>query len=141
MNPVYSLAGGQELAEKIKGLELSVSFSDRIDETSDHCQFICPNNHYLESWNDYEPEQGIYAIAQPVISPLFNTRQFQHTLMTWMGNTASYYDFIRNIAGSYNAGSSYHNFDAFWAYTLQKGEFVSSSYGSGVSSSFNGGFE
>ena len=138
-NPVYSMAGGQALANKIKGLALSVSFSDRIDETSELCEFICPNNHYLESWNDYEPEQGIYAIAQPVIAPLFNTRQFQHTLMTWMGNTASYYDFIRNIAGSYNISSSYHNFDAFWAYTLQKGDFVSSSYGMGASSSFNGG--
>jgi Fe-S-cluster-containing dehydrogenase component len=138
-NPVYSIAGGSELAKKIEGLALSVSFSDKVDETSSVCQYICPNNHYLESWNDYEPEQGVYAIAQPVISPLFNTRQFQQTLMSWMGNTGSYYDFIRNTASSFNSGSGYHNFDAFWSYTLQKGEFASPSFGSSSSSSFSGG--
>lgn len=138
-NPLYSMTGGADLTEKIKSLALSVSFSDKIDETSAACQYICPNNHYLESWNDYEPEQGIYAIAQPVISQLFDTRQFQQTLMVWMGNTGSYYDVIRNTASSFNAGSSYHNFDAFWAYTLQKGEYASSAYGSVSSSSFNGG--
>jgi len=138
-NPVYSLAGGLELAEKIKALPLSVSFSDRIDETSEHCQYICPNHHYLESWNDYEPEQGIYAIAQPVITPLFNTRQFQQSLMNWIGNSGTYYDYMRNTASSYNSGSSYHNFDAFWSYTLQKGEFASPSFGTSSSSSFNGG--
>ena len=138
-NPVYSMAGGSDLAKKIEGLTLSVSFSDKIDETSSVCQYICPNNHYLESWNDYEPEQGVYAIAQPVISPLFNTRQFQQTLMAWMGITGSYYDYIRNTASSFHSGSSYHNFDAFWSYTLQKGEFVSPSYGTSASSSFNGG--
>lgn len=138
-NPVYSMAGGSDLAKKIEGLALSVSFSDKVDETSSVCQYICPNNHYLESWNDYEPEQGVYAIAQPVISPLFNTRQFQQTLMSWMGNTGSYYDFIRNTASSFNAGSAYHNFDAFWSYTLQKGEFANSSFGTATSSSFSGG--
>lgn len=138
-NPVYSLPNGDKIADKIKGLALSVSFSDRVDETSDICQYICPNHHYLESWNDYEPEQGIYAIAQPVIAPLFNTRQAEKSLLTWLGNSMNYYDYIRNTATSYNSGSSYHNFDAFWAYTLQNGEYVNPSYSSLSSASFNGG--
>lgn len=138
-NPVYSLPNGSKLAEKFKTLELSVSFSDKIDETSDVCQYICPTNHFLESWNDYEPESGVYAIAQPAIAPLFNTRPFQQTLMAWLGISGSFYDYIKNTAQSYNVGSSYHNFDAFWAYTLEKGEYVNPSFDSGGSASFSGG--
>lgn len=131
-NPVYSITGGDKLAEAIKKLELSISFSDRINETSEVCTYICPTNHFLESWNDYEPEAGVYAIGQPVISPLFNTRQTEQSLMTWMGTVGSYYDYIRNTAKSYSTGG---NFDAFWAYTVQKGE--SGSKDNNTSSSFN----
>jgi molybdopterin-containing oxidoreductase family iron-sulfur binding subunit len=121
-NPVYSMSNGDTLVEQIKKLDLSVSFSDRIDETSSVCQYICPTNHYLESWNDYEPKQGIYSVGQPVISPLFNTRQAQQSLMVWSGATGSYYDVIRGTAASYNTSGEYANFDGFWAYTIMKGE-------------------
>ena len=131
-NPVYSAFNGAKLGEAIKKLDLSVSFSSNINETSDLCQYICPTNHFLESWNDYEPEQGVYAIGQPVISPLFNTRQAEQTLMTWLGTPGTYYDFIRNTAKSYSTGS----FDTFWAYTVQKGE--SGSATSSSSSNFSG---
>jgi MoCo/4Fe-4S cofactor protein with predicted Tat translocation signal len=138
-NPVYSLTNGKAIGDKIKALELSVAFSDKIDETSAVCLYTCPTHHYLESWNDYEPESGVYAIAQPAISPLFDTRQFQQSLMVLSGTAGNYYDIVRNTAQSFNNGSGYHNFDAFWAYTLEKGEFVSSSYGSASSASFSGG--
>lgn len=138
-NPVYSLSDGKTLGEKIKNLPLSVSFSDKINETSASCLYICPSNHYLESWNDYEPQTGVYSIAQPAISPLFNTRQFQQSLMTWSGVTGTYFDFIKNTAQSFNSGSSYHNFDAFWAYTLEKGEYVNPSYATSSSAGFSGG--
>lgn len=123
-NPVYSLPNGDKLAEKIKALPLSLTFSDKIDETSAVCKFICPNHNFLESWNDYEPKEGVYSIAQPVISPLFNTRQAQSSLMKWCGIEGTYYDYIKKQAQSFGNGS-YHNFDAFWEYTIQNGEFVS----------------
>jgi molybdopterin-containing oxidoreductase family iron-sulfur binding subunit len=122
-NPVYSLPNGEEFGAKIAKLDLSVSTSDKIDETSSVCHYICPNNNYLESWNDYEPKDGVYSIAQPVIAPLFNTRQFQESLMTWSGINGKFYDYIRNVAkGIKTAFSQYDSFDAFWDYTLQNGE-------------------
>jgi len=83
-NPAYSLPNKQDF---IDGLEktFSVSFSDIADETASRCDYICPDNHYLESWNDFNPKKSHYAIAQPVISPLFDTRQAQETMLVWAG--------------------------------------------------------
>lgn len=135
-NPVYSLPNGEELGKKIKNLELSVSFSDKINETSEVCKFICPDNNFLESWNDYEPKEGVYSIAQPAISPLFNTRQYQQSLMKWAGVEGTYYDFIKKNAMAVGNGT-YHNFDAFWEYTLEKGEYVAPGTEILSSSAFN----
>jgi molybdopterin-containing oxidoreductase family iron-sulfur binding subunit len=49
----------------------------------------------LESWNDFMPKAGHYTLAQPVISPLFSTRQWQESLLRWSGSYNSYYSFIR----------------------------------------------
>jgi MoCo/4Fe-4S cofactor protein with predicted Tat translocation signal len=94
-NPAYTLLDGKSFAEGLKRTELSVSFSDRPDETSVLCQFVCPDHHSLESWNDAEPKKGFYSVAQPTIAPLFNTRQFQETLLTWTGAPAVYHDYMK----------------------------------------------
>ena len=47
-------------------------------------QYVIPNNHNLESWGDLNPAHNVYTLMQPTIAPLFNTRQFEETLLTWM---------------------------------------------------------
>ncbi|MBK7572801.1 MAG: hypothetical protein IPI10_14700 [Bacteroidetes bacterium] len=59
------------------------------------CQFVCPDHHSLESWNDAEPKKGYYSICQPTISPLFNTRQFQETLLAWAGTPTLFHDYMK----------------------------------------------
>ncbi len=93
-NPAYSLPNGSAFAESLKRVELSVSFADRSDETAVGCKFICPDHHPLESWSDAEPKKGIYSLGQPTIAPLFNTRQFQESLLLWSGNTSTYHDYM-----------------------------------------------
>lgn len=93
-NPVYSLPNGTAFADAMKKMELTVSLSDRPDETSAVCQFICPDHHQLESWNDAEPRAGVYTIAQPTIAPLFTTRQAQESLLTWAGTPVNFHDYI-----------------------------------------------
>ncbi len=80
-NPVYS--HNAKWADAIKKASLSVSFSSTKDETASVCQFICPDNHYLESWGDAEPKAGEYHFMQPTISNVFNTRQSQLSLLAW----------------------------------------------------------
>ena len=81
VNPVYNHS--KDWSEAIKKAKVSVSFASNKDETASVCQYVCPDNHYLESWNDAEPRKGLYQFTQPTISNVFNTRQAQVTLLTW----------------------------------------------------------
>lgn len=93
-NPVYSLPDGKKFGEDLKKVELSVSFSDRADETASLCQIVAPDHHSLEAWSDAEPKAGHFSLGQPSISPLFDTRQFQESLLNWMGNAVNIHDYM-----------------------------------------------
>ncbi|MBM78529.1 MAG: molybdopterin oxidoreductase [Crocinitomicaceae bacterium] len=101
VNPVYSMPNGEALAEHISKIPLTVSFSEYEDETSSFCKYICPDHNYLESWCDHEPISGHVSLQQPIIRPLYNTRQAQESLLVWAGigerkNAESqlFYDYI-----------------------------------------------
>ncbi len=81
-NPVYSNDKGF-WTEAIKGMKLSVSFAGTKDETASLCTYICPDNHFLESWGDAEPKNGHVHFVQPTIAPVFNTRQSPLSLLVW----------------------------------------------------------
>ncbi len=96
VNPVYTLPNGTEFAEAMKQLDLSLVFSMKDDETASHAQFVGASSHYLESWGDAEFKKGHYGLMQPTIRPLFDTRQFQDCLLTWMDSDQTYYDYIQD---------------------------------------------
>lgn len=95
-NPAYDHADAKGFSEAIKKVETTISLNDRSDETSALCRYHCPDHHYLESWNDASPKAGLFTMCQPVIWPLFQTRQAQDSLLRWMGNTDDYYTYIKN---------------------------------------------
>ncbi len=96
INPVLTLANGKAFAEGIKKLDLSVAFSSKEDETALASQYIAAVPHYLEAWGDYEFKAGSFALAQPTIRPLFDTKQFQDLLLAWSGSSDSYYEAIQS---------------------------------------------
>ncbi|MCK4748922.1 MAG: hypothetical protein KAT15_17840, partial [Bacteroidales bacterium] len=125
VNPAYTW---HDPAEFIKGVEkvgLTVSLSHTPDETSQLAQYICPDNHYLESWNDAQPKKFRYSLAQPVINPIFNTRQFQETLLKWSGSDQNYYEFMNAVWAEHFMPLQTEHFsqEAFFDHTLQKGVF------------------
>jgi MoCo/4Fe-4S cofactor protein with predicted Tat translocation signal len=128
-NPVYDHPMGADLDAALKKVNLKISFSDRADETASGENFyICPDFHYLESWNDAEPKKGMLSLAQPTISPLFpDTRCAQESLLTWAGNKQDYYSYIQNNWKSVLSGS----FQSAWDKTLHDGVYES---GSGMNS-------
>ena len=94
-NPVYTLPNSLEFVEGLKKVKLSVAFSMQDNETANAVQYALATPHYLESWGDVVIKKGQYSLMQPTISPLFNTRQFQDSLLAWTGSSASYYDFLK----------------------------------------------
>ncbi|MCX6292527.1 MAG: TAT-variant-translocated molybdopterin oxidoreductase [Bacteroidetes bacterium] len=123
-NPVYTLSNS--FAEALKKVSLSVSFSDRADETASQCKFICPDHHQLESWGDAEPKKDQYSLTQPTIAPLFSTRQFQESLLVWSGNAiTNYHDYLKSYWKEFffkNAPLSIATED-HWNKLLQSGVF------------------
>ena len=50
-----------------------------------------------------------YALTQPTIRPLFDTKQFQDVLLNWLGNQTSYLDYIKQTWGASILGESSFN--------------------------------
>ncbi|MDO7852737.1 TAT-variant-translocated molybdopterin oxidoreductase [Hymenobacter convexus] len=94
-NPVFNHPLGTKVKSGIAKVPLTISLNDRLDETGSLCQYAAPDNHWLESWNDFEPKAGYLSLAQPVITPLFTTRQAQESLLKWAGNNTTYYKYLR----------------------------------------------
>eukprot|EP01029_Cantina_marsupialis_P026131 TRINITY_DN694_c0_g3_i2.p1 TRINITY_DN694_c0_g3~~TRINITY_DN694_c0_g3_i2.p1 ORF type:complete len:994 (-),score=29.23 TRINITY_DN694_c0_g3_i2:26261-29242(-) len=125
VNPVYDYYKGKEFAKAIKGLSFSVSLDVVPNETSVLMQYVLPDNHFLESWNDFEPKTGRYSLMQPGIRPLFETRQFQSSLLSWLGQNINYLNYLKGHweRKMFPLENKYPNFTTFWSYTLQQGVF------------------
>ena len=119
VDPVYSFPNSKEFTEGYKKLELTLAFAMKQDATASLAKMVAATPHYLESWGDAQIKKGTYSLAQPTIRPLFNTRQFQDSILQWTGNTQKYYDYIKEnwTASMLESGS--------WNQTLQAG-FIAS---------------
>lgn len=95
-NPAYDYFDAKKFADGIKKVGVTVSFNDRYDETTQLCKYIVPDHHFLESWGDAEGRTGYYGFIQPTIAPLFKTRAFQASLLSWSGNTTAWEDYLKN---------------------------------------------
>ena len=132
VNPVYTLFNGKAFAEGLKKVKMSVAFSLREDETASVTKIAAAMPHYLEAWGDVQMKKGHYSVIQPTIRPLFNTKQFQEGLLTWLGKTESYYDYLKAVGTSVVTGITWNTLvhNGFYTY-----EAVNSGSGS---ADFNG---
>lgn len=94
-NPVYDYFDADKFKAGLAKVKLTVSFNEKMDETTDMCQWALPTHHYLESWGDAEPRSGYMSFIQPTIFPLFKTRPFQTSLLKWSGNNTDYETYFR----------------------------------------------
>ncbi|HMC58746.1 MAG TPA: hypothetical protein VKJ01_06110, partial [Candidatus Solibacter sp.] len=123
VNPGYDYADAARFLKGFEKLALSVSFSDRRDETSSHTDAICPDHHFLEAWGDAEPVDSNFSLAQPTIAPLFDTRAAQESLLKWIGNDSDYYVWLRTHwrQQMFPRQKELPDFDTFWDRSLQAG--------------------
>mgnify|MGYP000686979150 CR=1 FL=1 len=95
VNPMYTLPNALDFAAGLKKVKLSVDFTSKDDETAAVSQYIAAAPHYLESWGDVEIKRGHFALMQPTIRPLFDTKQFQEALLKWTSNDVTLNDYIK----------------------------------------------
>ena len=124
-NPVYDYGNSKGFKESLSKIPMTVSFATAENETSMLCKYVCPDHHYLESWNDAEPRKGVFSLQQPVIRNIFNTRQAQDSLLKWCESQMDYYTGIQAFwkMNLFDKQSTYAEFDNFWNHSLQDGIF------------------
>src|SRR5690606_33923404 len=109
VNPVYDYADSKAFVAGLEKTKLTVTASIFADETAGKAKYVAAASHYLECWGDAEPAKGFYSIQQPAISPLFDTRSFDETLMAWAGNKTTVYDYLKtnwkNNSGAIDFGA------------------------------------
>jgi MoCo/4Fe-4S cofactor protein with predicted Tat translocation signal len=128
-NPVYTAPEALKFAEAYSKVGLKVSLADRLDETAVLADFVCPDHHYLESWNDFNPKKAHYSLAQPTITPLFakptheGTKQAQETLLILAGNNTDYHTYMQNVWKErvFPMQGKYMAFGEFWNNSLHDG--------------------
>lgn len=130
-NPVYTLPNGKEFGEALAKVDLTVSCSGYNDETASKCKFVAPSHNYLESWNDFNPKGMSYAIAQPVIRPLYDTRDTAESLLVWAGvtsrggdkNSDKWYRMIRKNWEVYGfpMQNQVGTFEEYWNWNVHNG--------------------
>ncbi|TYB78412.1 TAT-variant-translocated molybdopterin oxidoreductase [Bizionia myxarmorum] len=128
VNPLYTLPNAGEFSEGLKQTNVSVAFTLKADETALETEYQAAVPHYLESWGDVEFKKGHFALMQPTIRPLFDTRQFQESLLKWSDNDMSYHDYVKETWNSGILGGS------SFSQALHDGVFVSGASSMGMAS-------
>lgn len=96
-NPVYDHPMGDTLSSGLKKIGVKIATSYKEDETATLADFLAPDHHYLEAWNDAEPKKNHYSLAQPAITPIFKSRAAQESFLIWAGEAnVDYFEFVKN---------------------------------------------
>jgi MoCo/4Fe-4S cofactor protein with predicted Tat translocation signal len=132
-NPLYALPKEIGFQEALKKVEMVVYSGDRMDETASFSHIIATDNHPMENWGDAEIGRGVYSIQQPTLRPMYDTRSFQLSLMTWayllekgskrLTTYETFHDFVKAVWREeiLPQTSKGKDFESAWGEALQKG--------------------
>ncbi len=128
-NPAFHLSPDYGYDKALKNAELTITFTKEKTETSDISNYVLAINHDFESWGDFSTRKGIYSLQQPVISPLYDTRQKEAVLLDWLSGKPN--EFKEDIYHKYimtNWENNIHSmfktkteFKPFWYAALHDG--------------------
>ncbi|HVZ95712.1 MAG TPA: TAT-variant-translocated molybdopterin oxidoreductase [Chitinophagaceae bacterium] len=94
-NPAYNYYDADKFIAAVKKCPLTVSYNEKMDETTELCKYVIPSHHWLECWGDAELQTGYVSVIQPIIHPLFKTRQFETSLLKLTGDPHEYETYFR----------------------------------------------
>jgi MoCo/4Fe-4S cofactor protein with predicted Tat translocation signal len=140
-NPAYHFPDDLNYEKSLGKVPLVVSLTGSQNDSSVLGHYTLPINHDFESWGDAKTRTGFYSMQQPVIDPIFFTRQKEAILLTWLHGEPSYNDqtyhnylitnWKKNI---YPSLKSRMNFTELWNAGLHDGVVIFDEPASGVGS-------
>jgi len=141
-NPLYDLPDAQALAK----VPLLVVSAESLDETATAAAIVCAAPHYLETWAEAEPVEGVATLSQPALQPFGDTRPLLESLAVWLGRPQPAREQIvawwrasvhprslrdrprtvsgepdRTRSGSWVTGPDAEGFQEFWDQSLARG--------------------
>ena len=134
-DPVHSIPPATGFQEALAKVPYVVSFSSLLDDTALMADLVLPDHAALESWGDVIPmagtREGVIGLMQPVVTPVFDTRQFPEVLMTVASELGgemkaafpypSYLEMLRARVRKHVAVSGSADFEAAWVDLLREG--------------------
>ncbi|MBK7106436.1 MAG: TAT-variant-translocated molybdopterin oxidoreductase [Ignavibacteriae bacterium] len=123
-NPIYELPKSFGVQEIFNNSKTTICISEVPNETSEISKYVLPINNYLESWGDHKTRNGHLTFQQPVISPLFDTKQKEEILLTLLGNeNPNYHQYLMNEINTnvYAVSNSAADFNTYWLTALHDG--------------------
>jgi anaerobic selenocysteine-containing dehydrogenase/Fe-S-cluster-containing dehydrogenase component len=129
-NPAYTLPSSSGFAAALAEVPTVVSLNSHMDETTAAAHWVLPASHELESWSDAQVTPGAWALGQPVMRPVFDTRQREDILLQAAAAAEMNADFgAEDFAGylenawreRYRSSGSSQRFDQWWFETKQRG--------------------
>ncbi|MBX2975622.1 MAG: TAT-variant-translocated molybdopterin oxidoreductase [Ignavibacteriaceae bacterium] len=127
-NTLYHLSSVTNVEDSFKKA-VNITFAQTVNETTAISNFVLPTNHNFESWGDAKVRNGFYSLVQPVIAPLYNTRQKEAVLLGWVSDKSAgysetqYLEYIKEYWNKniYSKVNSLLSFDRYWYGVLHDG--------------------
>ncbi len=128
-NPVYHFSPDYKYAEALKKVNLVVTLSEAANETSELSSYSLAIHHNFEAWGDHKTRTGVMSLQQPVIAPIYKTRQKEAILLNWFAekpdafNEGLYLNYLKTNCEKtvYPSANSKDSFKNFWVSSLHDG--------------------
>jgi anaerobic selenocysteine-containing dehydrogenase len=152
-DPVHTIPPATGFQKALAEVPFLVSFSSLMDDTALMSDLILPDHAALESWGDVIPlagtREGVIGLMQPVVVPVFNTRQFPEVLMTAANELGgemkaafpypSYLEMLKADVRKHFGVPGSKDFEATWVDLLSKGGIFKTNLGHVKDYNWSGG--
>jgi molybdopterin-containing oxidoreductase family iron-sulfur binding subunit len=96
-NPAYTAPADVQFAVAVSKVANSIQLGLDDDETAAAAKWHVPEAHFLESWSDARTADGVVAIQQPLISPLYDGKTAAEIVALLIdAKDKKAYDIVRN---------------------------------------------
>lgn len=122
-NPAYSAPADLAFDKALGKAKHVIHLGQGVDETGSLAEWHLPQSHYLESWGDARSADGTLSVIQPLIDPLFDSRNAIEVLaLINTGSLPKAYELVRETWWSLVNGS----FETEWRRVLHDGVLANS---------------
>jgi len=98
INPVYAAPADLQFGAALAKVANSIHLGAEADETAAAAKWHLPEAHYLEAWGDAQSSDGVTAVQQPMIEPIFGGKSAIEVMAVLLDSKdRKGYDLVKNF--------------------------------------------